>query len=171
MDNNYICKIANREEVLARWDFLVKTHPDDPEWDTFRENTIKHFDDGSMVVYYGILDSQIICEATAYVDSKAFIGDIEDPSGLQNTTMAYLAAFRTNKEYEGQGYFRKLYNFMENDLKLKGYSSLSLGVSPKDVRDIEIYFHLGFQEYIKTEIEKDLDGNIIDFINYYKKNL
>jgi len=33
--------------------------------------------------------------------------------------MAYLAAFRTNKEYEGKGFFSKLYKFMENDLKEK----------------------------------------------------
>lgn len=67
--------------------------------------------------------------------------------------MAYLAAFRTNKEFEGKGYFSKLYKFVENDLKEKGYTELSLGFGPEAVRNIEIYFHLGYRNYIKTVID------------------
>ena len=88
--------------------------------------------------------------------------------------MAYLAAFRTNKEYEGKGYFGKLYSFMESDLKQRGYSELSLGVGPEAVRNIEIYFHLGFREYIKTLIEHepskdDPSKQEEDVILFYKK--
>lgn len=53
--------------------------------------------------------------------------------------MAYLAAFRTNKEYEGKGYFSKLFKFAENNLKERGYKELSLGVGPEVVRNMEIY--------------------------------
>ena len=83
--------------------------------------------------------------------------------------MAYLAAFRTNKEYEGKGYFSKLYRFIENDLKDKGYTELCLGVGPEAVRNIEIYFHLGFTEYIKTLIE--CDSSKEDVILFYKKKI
>ena len=169
--NNYECRIATREDVLNRWDYLIDIHPGKDIWLKFRENTLKHFDDGSMLIYYGFLNDKIICEATAYIKEDAFIGDLDDPSGLLNNNMAYLAAFRTNKEYEGQGYFSKLYHYMEEDLINRGYSELCLGVDPKDVRDIEIYFHLGFTNYIKTEIEKDDNGNINEFINFYKKIL
>ena len=90
--------------------------------------------------------------------------------------MAYLAAFRTNKEYEGKGYFSKLYKFMENDLKNRGYSELSLGVGPEDDRNIEIYFHLGFRNYIKTviEYEPSKDDPTVkeeDVILFYKKKI
>ena len=36
----------------------------------------------------------------------------------------YLSAFRTRKEYQGKGYFSKLYKFMEDDLKSRGYTTL-----------------------------------------------
>ena len=90
--------------------------------------------------------------------------------------MAYLAAFRTNKEFEGKGYFSKLYNFVENDLKEKGYTELSLGVGPEAVRNIEIYFHLGFRNYIKTVIEykpseDDPSKQEEDVILFYKKKI
>jgi len=90
--------------------------------------------------------------------------------------MAYLAAFRTNKEYEGKGYFSKLYRFIENDLKEKGYNALCLGVGPEDVRNIKIYFHLGFIDYIKTLIEhnplkEETSGTKEDVILFYKKKI
>lgn len=83
--------------------------------------------------------------------------------------MAYLAAFRTNKEYEGQGYFSKLYNYVENDLKQRGYKELSLGVGPEEVRNIEIYFHLGYRTYIKTLVEQENINE--DIILFYKKDI
>ncbi len=42
---------------------------------------------------------------------------------LLSDSMAYLAAFRTNKEYEGKGYFSKLYRFVESDLNGKSTKS------------------------------------------------
>ena len=84
--------------------------------------------------------------------------------------MAYLAAFRTNKEYEGKGYFSKLYKFIENDLKQRGYLELSLGVSPEETRNIEIYFHLGFKEHIKTLIEHE-NSKKEEVILFYKKKI
>jgi GNAT superfamily N-acetyltransferase len=174
--DNYICKIATRDELLKRWDYLIEIHPGNNKWVEYRENAIKHYDEGSTISYLGFLNGKIICEATAYIKDSAFIGDISEPSGLLSDSMAYLAAFRTNKEYEGQGYFSKLYKFMENDLKERGYTELSLGVGPEAVRNIQMYFHLGFTEYIKTvvEYEPSKDNPNIkeeDVILFYKKNI
>ena len=170
---NFICKVASREEVLKRWDYLTKINPE-KKWVEYRENAIKHFDENSTISYLGFLNDEIICEITAYIKNSAFIGDISDPSGLLSDSMAYLAAFRTNKEYEGQGYFSKLYGFVENDLKERGYKELTLGVGPDAVRNIQIYFHLGFKEYIKTVIEyetveEDPQKQEEDVILFYKK--
>lgn len=173
--DNFICKVANREQLLKRWDYLIKIHPSNNKWVEFRENAIKHYDEKSTISYLGILNDEIICEATAYIKDSAFIGDISDPSGLLSSDMAYLAAFRTNKEFEGKGYFSKLYNFVENDLKEKGYTELSLGVGPEAVRNIEIYFHLGYRDYIKTAIEyeqsQDDSSKQEDVIIFYKKKI
>ena len=105
---------------------------------------------------------------TVYIENKAFEGDIDNPEGLLTDKMAYLAAFRTDKEYEGEGYFKKLYDYVENDLINIGYNELCLGVEPCEVRNMEIYFHLGFKKYIKTEIQHNPHEEIIIF---YKKTL
>ena len=171
--DNFICRVANREELLKRWDYLIEIHPGNNKWVKFRENALKHYDEKSTISYLGFLNDEIICEATAYIKESAFIGDISEPSGLLSENMAYLAAFRTNKEFEGKGYFSKLYNFIESDLKQKGYTELSLGVGPEEVRNMEIYFHLGFRNYIKTVIEfettEDDSSKKEEVILFYKK--
>lgn len=174
--DNFICKVASRDELLKRWDYLIEIHPSNDKWVEFKENALKHYDENSTISYLGFLNNEIICEATAYIKNSAFIGDISEPSSLLSDSMAYLAAFRTNKEYEGKGYFSKLYNFVENDLKERGYTELSLGVGPEAVRNIEIYFHLGFKDYIKTVVEyepssEDLSKQEEDVILFYKKKI
>lgn len=167
--DNYVCKIASREELEKRWDYLIKIHSKNNLWVKFRDMALRNFDNKNTITYIGILDGNIICELTAYVKMDAFIGDISEPSGLLSNDMAYLAAFRTNNDYEGKGYFSKLYHFAEEDLRMLGYKELSLGVSPEDVRNILIYFHYGFSEYIKTTIEKEDSRE--EFVNFYKKKL
>ena len=167
--DDYICKVATRDELLKRWEYLIDIHPGNNKWIEFKNNAVKHFDENSTISYIGILNDEIICEITAYIKSSAFIGDISDPSGLLSDKMAYLAAFRTNKEYEGQGYFSRLYKFVEKDLKKRGYTELSLGVGPENVRNNEIYSHLGFTDYIKSVVEYE-DGEE-DLIDFYKKKI
>ena len=170
---NFICKIATREEMVKRWEYLINKNS---MWNKYIDFAFRNFDNNNAITYIGILNGEIICEATAYIKEDAFIGDIDEPSGLLSDDMAYLAAFRTNKEYEGQGYFRKLYDFMENDLKERGYTEFSLGVGPEAVRNIEIYFHLGFRDYIKTVIQyepsaEDPTKKEEDVIIFYKKKI
>ena len=65
---------------------------------------------------------------------------------------------------------------MEEDLKNKGFNTLTLGVEPSEVRNIQIYFHWGYQNYIKTAYEEyppeenEIEGEKI-LVNYYSKKL
>lgn len=173
---DYICKVATREELIRRWEYLIKTNPGDTRWIGFRENALRNYDENSTISYLGFLKGEIICEATAYIQESAFLGDIREPSGLLSDSMSYLAAFRTNPEHEGKGYFRRLYDFVEKDLRQRGYTELSLGVGPEAIRNMEIYFHLGFREYIKTVIQYEPSGENPsvqeeDVILFYKKKI
>ena len=172
----YICKTAAREELVRRWEYLIRVNAGDRRWVRFREDALRHFDVKSTISYLGILDGEIICEATAVLKESALLGDISDPSGLLNESMCYLVAFRTNPEQEGKGYFRRLFDYLENDLRQRGYTGLSLGVGPESVRNMEIYFHLGFREYIKTVIRygpSGKDPSVLEeeAILFYKKRI
>lgn len=174
--DSFVCKIATRGEIIKRMNYLIETHPNNNVWIEAKENALKGFDEQSKIMYIGVLNDEIICEATTYIKESAFIGDVKEPEGLLSKTMAYFSGFRTNKEYEGKGYFGKLYNFMEDDLKKRGYTEFCLGVKPRNVRNMEIYFHLGFREFIKSIIEYEPVKNNkskteLVVINYFKKKI
>ena len=163
--NNYVCKVADRDELIKRWKYLVEIHPVNNIWEKFKDNALNNFDNDNTISYVGILNDEIICELTAYIKEEAFIDDIDDYDDLLSEERCYLAAFRTNKEYEGQGYFSLLFDYVVEDLKSRGYKELSLGVSPEEVRNMEIYFHLGFRDYIKSTTQYN------ELILFYKKDL
>lgn len=163
--NNYVCKVADRDELIKRWKYLVEIHSVNNIWEKFKDNALNNFDKDNTISYVGILNDEIICELTAYIKEEAFIDDIDDYDDLLSEERCYLAAFRTNKEYEGQGYFSLLFDYVVEDLKSRGYKELSLGVSPEEVRNMEIYFHLGFRDYIKSTTQDN------ELILFYKKDL
>jgi GNAT superfamily N-acetyltransferase len=163
--DQYICKIASREELEKRWNYLIEIHSVNNIWEKFKDNALNNFDNNNTISYVGILDDEIICELTAYIKEEAFIDDIDDYDDLLSDERCYLAAFRTNKEHEGNGYFSLLFDYVVDDLKSRGYSELSLGVEPENVRNMEISFHLGFRDYIKSTMQDD------ELILFYKKDI
>lgn len=168
----YICKIATAQEMEKNWKYLIDIHPDDCRWKVFRDNTRKNMEDGSSIIYYGILNGEIISEATAMLKNL----DVQNTDGLVDDDTIYLSGFRTKKEYQGKGYFSKLFKFMENDLKARGYRTLTLGVEPCEVKNIMMYFKFGFTNFIKSEyvIEPSVkeDGESAKIlVNFYSKSL
>ena len=164
----YICKIASLEDIIKKQDELINKHPNDNKWVEWKKEWIERFNNKTIIVYYGILDGKIITEATAVISGEDKY--IQNKEGLIDEKTAYLTAFRTNKEYEGLGYFSKLYKYMEQDLKSRGFAKLTLGVEPCEVRNILIYFNWGYINYIKSSYEECPDGEKI-LVNFYAKNL
>ncbi len=165
MKSNYICKIPNIDEMNIKWDYEINHSGEGRNnWIGWKKNNIKNFKKGYIVPYYGILDGIIICEATAIINPKV----VQNSDGLVGEDIAYLSAFRTIPEFQGQGYFSTLFRYMVSDLKKKGYLKLTLGVEPGEVKNKQIYNHYGFTEYIKTGYEIYPDGTVIE-VEYYLK--
>lgn len=163
---NYICKIASIDDMNRRWDYMISNASKKENWSIWKDENIRKFKMNKIIPYYGILNGEIICEATAVIDKNL----VQNSDGLVNDTTVYLTGFRTNKEYENKGYFSKLYKFMEDDLKSKGYIFLTLGVEPNEERNKAIYKHYGFVEHIKNDKEVYPDGTEI-VVEYYGKKI
>ncbi len=161
----YKCKIANEKEMNIKWDYEISIHDEDKSnWIIWKEKAIKCFKYGAQIPYYGLLDGKIICEATASLTPDI----VQNGEGLVDDHTAYLTAFRTIEEYRGQGYFSKLFKFMINDLKSRGYTRVTLGVEPTELTNKTIYTKYGFTNFIKTAIEEYPDGTKTDVEYYYK---
>ena len=165
MQGQYICRTASPEDMERKWDYEISRNVDDREhWIVGKKEAIANLREGRAIPYYGILDGEIICEATAIIDPDA----AQNSSGLIDNRTAYLCAFRTNEPFRGKGYFSGLFRFMTDDLRSRGYTHLTLDVEPEDQVNRAIYRHYGFTELIKTDTEKYPDGTTIN-VEYYVK--
>jgi len=163
----YLCKIASLEEMNRKWDYEIEHNINDARnWIIWKSHFLENFKNDYIIPYYGILDGNIICEATAMLNSEV----VQNSEGLVGNGVVYLSAFRTIEEYQGKGYFSKLMKFMLNDLKQRGIVRVTLGVEPAEETNKKIYAHYGFNEYIKSATEIYPDGTVID-VDYYGKNL
>ena len=162
----YICKIANLKEMNKKWDYEIEHASDKSNWIIWKEKAIKCKKYKAQVPYYGILDGQIICEATASLCADI----VQNGESLVDNNTAYLTAFRTIEEFQGKGYFSKLFDFMIDDLKKKGYEYVTLGVEPNELKNKEIYNHFGFKELVKKGKETYPDGTTIE-VEYYRKKI
>ncbi len=164
-NKDYICKIASVDEMEEKWNYEIKKNKGD-NWKIWKQEAIGRVKNGQSTAYYGVLNGKIICEATAMLDKSV----VQNSDGLVNGKTAYLCAFRTTEKYQGKGYFSKLFRFMIDDLRIKGYERVTLGVEPTETENLKIYHHLGFNEFIKSAQETYPDGTVID-VDYYSKNL
>ena len=162
---SYICKIATKEEVLKQFDYEISIHKGDNNWVEWKEER-RNTPDGNIITYFGILDGNTICEASAAI-TKDYV---QNSDGLVDDKTAYLFAFRTKKDYRKQGYFSKLFKYMINDLKSRGYTKVTVGVEPDELDNKAIYFHYGFNEYIKNDYEIEPDGTKV-MVEYFSKKI
>lgn len=163
----YICKVGQINEVETRWDELIRRHPNEENWKTWKDNYIKGVKEGVRLCYYGIYNGTIVCEATAILNGENIV---QNKEVIVLNEMAYLTGFRADDEVRGKGFFSKLYKFMEKDLKSRGYKRLSLGVEPTEIYNKAVYTRWGYTNFINKETEVFPDGEEI-IVEYYYKNI
>ena len=78
---------------------------------------------------------------------------------------ANVNALRIEKSCEGQGHVSALMRMMEAHAASLGYSSLTIGVEAQEARNLAIYLHWGYTEFVMSETE---DGALV---LYYRKKL
>ena len=167
MTEFFICKIASFQEMNIKWNYeIAQREKDKDNWIVWKKRHIENYKQGYTIPYYGILEGVIICEATAMLHPKV----VQNSTGLVDCHTVYLSAFRTISEFQGKGYFSRLFHFMVDDLRQKGFTKATLGIEPSEEKNKEIYTRYGFTEYIKSGKEYYPNGMVID-VEYYGKTL
>lgn len=159
----YICQIATIDEMERKWNYEIRRQRKRKiVLERLKNNALEYTKNGQSVTYYGKIHNRIICETTAMFDEDI----IQNSDKLVDDKTVYLCNFSTVKRYRGKGYFSKLFRFMINDLKNRGYKKFTLGVEPAETKNLNIYQHLGFNKFIKSAQETFPDGTVID-VDYY----
>lgn len=149
--DNFKCIVATKQDVINYYDEKISNNPTDESLKIYKNHFVSAVEEKTRICYFGILNNQIICKTTAVVSLLDRF--VQNKENLIDNNTAYLTAFQTKPEFEGKGYFSKLYKFMEQDLKKRGFKKLTLGVEPCEVRNMQIYFHLGYTKFIKHGFE------------------
>ena len=50
--NNYVCKVADRDELIKRWKYLVEIHPVNNIWEKFRDYIKSTTQDNELILFY-----------------------------------------------------------------------------------------------------------------------
>ena len=166
--DNLILKIANINEVIEKWNYEIKIHPENILYCSAANEFINEIKKGTRITYIAKLNNQIISDLTVIIKEKGIINEAKYTNDLVSNKRVYICGVRTIKEYQGKGYLSKLFKFVENDLKKMGYEEICLSVYIKENKNLMMYFKWNYTNYIRTEIREGKE-DIFIFNYYYKK--
>lgn len=157
-------KIADRDHLEGIWNKNIERHPGDSRWEHWKRETISNNINNKSTTFLVLAKNEPIGEGSLLwsPDCNAIAGRKQLADGDK---IANINALRIEKAYEGQGHISRLIKTMEQVAKEKGIERLSIGVEAKETRNLAIYLHLGFCNFVLSEIEEN------ELILYYEKYL
>lgn len=168
MEDKIEIKIATLDEANEKWNYEIKNNPSNPLYIIAANECLREIKKGTRIPYILKLNNQIICDLTIIIKEKGILSEAKNTEDLVSDRRVYMCCVRTNEEYQGKGYFSKLYKYVENDLKEKGYKEISLSVDIEKEKNIAIYTKWGFTNYIRSETREGFFHKYT-FNYYYKK--
>jgi len=138
-----IYKEATARELGVRWEYLISENKEDDRWKIWKDEFINGNIEGTMQTFIALQDRKIVGEAT-YMHKNSEI-----------------RALRVNPKYQGHGVATGLIKCIEEWASKNKITCLIIGVEPSEVRNMQIYFHWGFTEFVSSE----------NGVLYYRKKL
>lgn len=161
---NFVYKKADLKDLERIWDKNIKEHQGDKRWIKWKKEMLKNNVNFKAATFVIICDNAPIGEGTVIFSPKC--------KAIRNRKIlcdgretANLNALRIQKEYEGKGHISKLVKEIEKYALSVGYSYLTIGVEAKETRNLAIYLHWGYSEFVASAKE---DGELV---LYFRKKL
>lgn len=146
------------------WDKDIKENKDDEQYIKWKKQYIDYNKNGECATFVVLDNEEPIGQITVLFSPKC--SAIKNQINLCNgIDIANMNAFRIEKKYENQGHISKLVKMAEEYAKKKGIKYLTIGSEAKESRNLAIYLHFGYTEFVTSKFE---DG---DLILFYRKNL
>ena len=101
-----------------------------------------HITSGNTVFWTVDNDGDLIGELYAFLN-------LDDRDFADGKDRAYLCAFRIRKQYRGQGLGTALMESTLENLKNRGFKTVTIGVNKDEPENIRLYERLGFSERVK----------------------
>ena len=160
----YQTHIASADELARIWEKDVAANDGDPRWLRWREEYIRYNALGMAVTFVVTADGDPVGQGTLILspECKAVKGR---PLLCDGIATGNVNALRIEKEHEGKHQISAMMRGMEAHARRLGLTALTIGAEAVETRNIGIYLHWGYTEYVMHE--EDEDGLVL----YYRKEL
>lgn len=155
---------ATVEDLKQIWDYHIADNPGDDNYVRWKAQFIHDNERGAAATFAVIIDDEPVGEGTLLLspDCSAIRGRTSLCDGKH---IANINALRIRKEFEGLGHISALMKVMEHYAKSLGITRLTIGVEAAQTRNLGIYLHWGFDQFVMAEEE----GGVL--VLYYGKEL
>lgn len=157
-------RMADRASLEKIWQRNIDRNPGDERWVRWRDEYIAMNMDGRLKTFIVFADGEPVGEGTLIFSPEcpAVAGR---PMLCDGKTITNLNALRIEKQHEGQGHISRLVKMMEQYARELGYTTITIGVEEKELRNRAIYDHWGY----KTPVFEEMDEG--EKVLYYSKRL
>lgn len=155
---------ATQSELEALWAWNIAQSPGDLRWVNWREEYIGYNRTGQALTFAVVDGGLPIGEGTLLLSPAC--RPVAGHSVLcDGGAVANVNALRIRKAWEGQGHISRLVGEMEAYASSRGITTLTIGVDAKEARNLAIYLHWGYTQFLFSEMDEG------ELVLYYAKTL
>lgn len=155
---------ATLSDLEKNWNRLIAEHPGDVRWRRWKQQFIADNCRGAAATFLVMADGEPVGEGSLLLspDCRAIRGRDCLCDGKR---IANINALRIQKAFEGQGHISALMKVIGQYARELGITRLTIGVEAAETRNLAIYLHWGFDNFVMAEYE---DGALV--LYYGKEN-
>lgn len=155
---------ASAEELESIWEKEIAEHPDDERYRSRRDIYTSLNKSGRGVTFVVTADGVPVGQGTLLLspDCPAINGRL---TLADNISVGNINALYIDREYRGEGHISTLIRRIELHARALKLHALTIGVEADKPRNISIYFHWGYTNYVTCDTDNGVP------VLFYKKQL
>lgn len=159
-------RIATIEEINAWWDENIIKNPDDKSLPDYKIKFVEGNKVGTRKTFFAFENKKYIGQCTLLF--------VSDDSSLTGKNKAEIIKLELISDQRGKGKSTKLFEAVKNYAKSQGIKTLTIGVEPCEIKNMQIYFHWGFTNFLQCKTEtycfEGTESETITIL-YYSQNI
>ena len=159
-----IIRPATIEELTKWWDNRISQSPNDNSWVVWKNIFIEENLNGKRKTFFAFEGDRFIGQCTLLFESEEKV--------ITGNYKAEINKLEIIKEERGKGLASKIYKVVKDYAKEQGMKTLTIGVEPCEIRNMQIYFHWGFTNYLQCITEtyppahENVEGEVVTVLCY-----
>ena len=156
-------RIATMQELENWWDKEIKENVGDNSLVVWKNNFIEENINGKRKTFFAFDSGKYVGQGTLLFESKDKV--------MTGDGKAEIIKLEIEEEYRGKGVATEIYKALKFYAKSVGIKTLTIGVEPSEIRNMQIYFHWGFTKFLQCITENyppksDEEGEIVTVLCY-----